>query len=228
MHKNFFVGLDLGQSQDYTAIVILEKVGMVDEGGIPDYSRSATLYYHLRHIQRFQLGTPYPVVVEQVKDMMAHDALKGQAYLVVDATGVGAPVVDLLRQAGLFPVAIAITGGDSSRYEEGMWRVPKRDLVSTLQVLLQSERLKVAKFLPEAVTLVNELLAFRVKITNLAHDVYGVWREGVHDDLVLATAIACWYGERISGSTMAPVSIPKKSLWRDETSGPSWAHWRGL
>ena len=76
----------------------------------------------------------------------------------------------------------------------------KRYLVSTMQVLLQAERLKVAEGLPDAAVLVQELLNFRVKIDPLtAHDSYGVWREGQHDDLVLATAVACWYGERQPG-----------------------------
>ncbi len=46
-------------------------------------------------------------------------------------------------------------------------------------------------------TLKRELLTFRVKI-NIAtsHDSYDAWREGDHDDLVLAVAMACWCGER--------------------------------
>lgn len=43
--------------------------------------------------------------------------------------------------------------------------------------------------------LINELLSFKVKITPNAHDTYGTWREGVHDDLVLAVALAYWIGE---------------------------------
>lgn len=50
---------------------------------------------------------------------------------------------------------------------------------------------------PEARLLVEELLNFKVKINvKTAHDSYEAWREGIHDDLVLATALACWYGER--------------------------------
>jgi hypothetical protein len=63
-------------------------------------------------------------------------------------------------------------------------------------VLLQTGRLKIASALPEAEVLVKELLAFQVKITSTAHDAYGAWREGVHDDLVLALALATWYGEQ--------------------------------
>ena len=44
--------------------------------------------------------------------------------------------------------------------------------------------------IPAIPTLVQELLAFRVKIDPLtAHDSYGAWREGAHDDLVLAVAL---------------------------------------
>jgi hypothetical protein len=77
--------------------------------------------------------------------------------------------------------------------------VPKRDLVSVVQVLLQAERLKIASSLKEASTLTAELLAFKVSINLRGHDSYGndagPWRENPHDDLVLAVALAAWYGE---------------------------------
>ena len=66
-----------------------------------------------------------------------------------------------------------------------------------MQVLLQSNRLKVAEGLPDASVLVQELLNFQVKITTSANDIYGTWREGQHDDLVLSTSLACWFGEQI-------------------------------
>ena len=116
--------------------------------------------------------------------------------LVVDATGVGRPVVDMLSAAGLSPVPITIHGGDVVSRDGTYWRVPKRDLVGALQVLLQTTRLKIAGQLRYADTLVQELLRFRVKISDQGHDSYGAWRDGEHDDLVLALAVACWYGQR--------------------------------
>ena len=72
--------------------------------------------------------------------------------------------------------------------------MPKRDLVGAVQVLLQNERLKIARQLPEAETLRRELQNFRVKIDpKTAHDSYSHWREKEHDDLVLATALAAWF-----------------------------------
>jgi hypothetical protein len=97
----------------------------------------------------------------------------------------------------LVPGAITITGGETvSRETRNRFRVAKRELVGCLQVLLQTGRLKIASALPEAELLVKELLAFQVKITSNAHDTYGAWREGAHDDLVLALALATWYGEK--------------------------------
>jgi hypothetical protein len=89
-----------------------------------------------------------------------------------------------------------ITGGDAVTSEGGITRVPKRELVSIVQVCLQTARLKIAPDLKEAATLTSELQNFQVKITDNAHDTYGAWREGTHDDLVLAVALALWEGVR--------------------------------
>jgi hypothetical protein len=178
--NSFIVGLDLGQASDFTALAVAERHG--------DPSR-----YDFRHLQRFKLGTAYPEIVRTLLGIFTTPALRG-ATLIADATGVGAPVVDMLRAAGLSPWAATITGGDAATWEGSHVRVPKRDLVSEVQVLLQSGRLKIAKELPDAEVLVAELLNFQVRITSSANDVYGAWREGTHDDLVLAVALACWWG----------------------------------
>jgi hypothetical protein len=47
--------------------------------------------------------------------------------------------------------------------DSGIWQVPKKDLVGTLQVLLQDQRLKVAARLPDVPTLVDELMNFQMK-----------------------------------------------------------------
>ena len=195
--SRFFVGLDLGQSKDYTALAVVELVEIPTGEYLQYLGKEKTIAHHyLRHLERFKLGTPYPAVVERLHELLASQPLKGKNRLVVDATGVGAPVVDLLRQGGLSPIAITITGGDAATNEGANWRVPKRDLVSAVQVLLQTGRLKVAEGLQLAPLLVQELLNFQVKITANAHDTYRAWREGVRDDLVLAVSLACWYGER--------------------------------
>jgi hypothetical protein len=200
---DYFLGLDLGQSKDYTALAITER-----HGAHPAYN------FQVRHLQRWQLGTSYPAIVADVAETARRtDALLGdrqprynpligevrQPEVVVDATGVGAPVTDLFQRERL-PAKlrrVVITGGDTVSVDSGSWRIPKRELVSIVQVLLQGGRLKVAPELPEATTLVRELENFQVKISiDTAHDSYGAWREGTHDDLVLAVALSLWFGMR--------------------------------
>ena len=57
--------------------------------------------------------------------------------------------------------------------------------------------LKVAGDLELWPTLRQELLTFRRKVSlATGHDSYEHWRESDHDDLVLATALACWQATR--------------------------------
>jgi hypothetical protein len=183
--RRFVVGLDLGQVQDYTAVAVVQRLAGED-GSI-----------HVPHLERFPLGPPSPTIVGRMVQLLETPPLREQASLVVDATGVGTAVIDLLSQAHLSPIAITITGGDKvHRESKTRYSIPKRELVGCLQVLLQTGRMKIASALPEAEVLVKELLTFQVKITSNAHDSYGAWREGAHDDLVLALALATWYGEQ--------------------------------
>jgi hypothetical protein len=202
-----FVGLDLGQIQDYTALAVLERRG-VDP---TDWAALRQPMIALRHLRRFPLGTPYPEVVNEVVKVLRSAALAGSA-LVVDQTGVGRPVVELLGDAlrnhvicSLWP--ITITGGHSvTTSDPSGVRVPKKVLISTLQVLLQTHRLQIAPGLREAPILVRELENYRVKITPARNEIFEPWREGQHDDLVLAVALAAWVAEKcLSSLNESPV-----------------------
>ena len=69
------------------------------------------------------------------------------------------------------------------------------ELVGLVQALLQTGRLKIVPSLKFASLLKTELLNFQVKVTPAANETFGAWREGAHDDLVLAVAMAAWLGE---------------------------------
>jgi hypothetical protein len=178
------VGVDIGQSHDYTAVCVLKKAA------------SDPLIMHVVHLARYPLGTLYPAVVSNVTELMHTPQLRG-AQLVVDATGVGRAVFDMFGAASLKPVGVLVTGGDVVNHEGGYWRVPKRDLVAAVQVPLQDGRLKFAAGMPLVSTLVQEMLNFKIKITAAAHDTYGAWREGENDDLIFATMLACWWARRV-------------------------------
>lgn len=201
-----FCGLDLGQTNDRTAFSAVEMTG-----------QPGAEQFDLRHLERFPIGTRYPDQVRRVVELMAAPVFR-DATLVVDQTGVGRPVVDMFREAGLDLIAVTIHGGDVVTHEGLDYRVPKRDLVMAAVTIMQSRRFKVVRSLAEAQTFVKELLAFRIKVNiRTGHDSYEAWRDGDHDDLVLSVALACWYAQHGG-------ALPFSWLDDQEAQTPQQAH----
>ena len=195
------IGVDLGQSSDYTTVAVLEESYWLTEEqawqlhvqgqegagwvfahrmvpAMTEQARSLNYYHYgtrppnpplaLRHLERFELGTSYPAIVETVGRMRGTPPLSvDRSYLVVDETGVGRPVVDMFKQAGQAPIPVTITAGFAPKYDpaDGSYTVPKRDLVTTVAVLLEQRRLLIPPSLPLADLLTRELQEFKRKIT---------------------------------------------------------------
>lgn len=176
--------------------------------------------YRLRRLERFVLGTAYTTIVDRVTGLFERPPLYGST-LVIDKTGVGAAVYDMFARptqtkheeyegftqttrikAAVRPVTI--TGGSGATPDGAGFRVSKKELVSILQVLLQSEdplnpekrRLQLARSIPLVKVLVQELEVFKVKITEAGNETFEAWRTRDHDDCVLALAVALWVAER--------------------------------
>jgi len=145
--------------------------------------------FQVGHLERLPLGTTYPAIVQHVGRLLAR--LPEGTELCIDYTGVGRPVFDLFRYSCTSPIGVLITSGVSEAIVDGIAHVPKLVLISRLQVLLHEGRLKIQRDLPEAKNLVSELMDFRVQYTAAGHLTFNA-REGRHDDLVLALAIACY------------------------------------
>lgn len=203
--ERFLVGVDFGQAQDYTAIAVIKQLRHKEKG---------TLHYEVVALERPPLGTQYNKIVDYTIEMLKNPMLSGKINgiklsdappheneLVVDATGCGRPVVDMLKERGAKEyahlVACNITGGQGlTSNDDGFYGVPKRDLATTLQILFQEGRLKIAEVLTLGPILTKELLNFRVKINpKTGNDSYEAWREKDHDDMVLAVALAVWWAD---------------------------------
>jgi hypothetical protein len=192
---DYIAGLDLGQARDFTALSILKRT----ECPHPEKPERMVRHYAVVHLQRWKLNTEYTDIVADLAQLCARPELPG-GTLVVDATGCGRPVVDMIAKAGLrLRIArVTIHGGHAANYKRGEgWFVPKKDLVATMQALVQANRFQVLQTLPEAPAFGRELQNFRVKVnlTN-GNETYEAWRDRDHDDLVLSVALACWFGER--------------------------------
>jgi hypothetical protein len=198
----------MGQIKDPSAMAVVEREDPVlfrfDYVSYLRRQEKLETKFLLRYLERVPLGTSYPAIVSRVRDMVRTPELRGRCTLVVDGTGVGRPVVDLLRESDIDCeiVPVTITGGNAARRDGSGWTVPKRDLVASVQVLLDQGRLTMAAGMPRLKTLMNELMSMRVRLTREGNEQFGAWREGEHDDLALALAMACWRAkgdERVVG-----------------------------
>jgi hypothetical protein len=184
MQPYHLIGLDPGQATDPTALVLLAWDS-------PDQP-----IYRLRGAHRFPLGTPYTELATALKPRLGKAPLAGRVALAIDATGVGAPVVDHFRHeiTNVAIYAITITAGTSVTGTGTQPHVPKRDLVSTASVVLEQRRLRVAANMRQTDTLIEELLAYRRTTSEGGNDSYAA-ASGSHDDLVMALALALWTAE---------------------------------
>jgi phage FluMu gp28-like protein len=179
----FFVGLDLGQKRDFSAVAVVER---------PEFR-----HLQVRYLERMPLGTAYVQVVSRVREIMLHPVLAG-GRLVVDATGVGAPVVEMLRavRPACRVTAVTITSGEQAHGRGEEWHVPKKDLMAGLQILLEDGQLKIHRKLREASALVRELTDIRLSPKSGGRVGMGAEGYGEHDDLAVAVALACWRGRQ--------------------------------
>jgi hypothetical protein len=189
----YFSGLDLGQAGTFTALAVLQR----SLGQHPQNEQRLAWQYAVRHLGRYPLGTAYHAILTDVVEKFGAPPL-WQTRLVLVQTGVGQPVVEAFQRAALPAIVqpVILTAGHTRGFQDGHERIPKRELASVLQLVLQERRLKIAEQLHHAGTLREELVAFRPTIRLGADDAPEHWREREHDDLVLAVALAVWMAER--------------------------------
>lgn len=208
IERSWTVGVDLGQSHDPTAIAVVERFAGFRY--VTPFPSSPVVHFRpllrVRHLERLPLGTPYPAQVAYVASLLRREPLaSADADIFIDYTGVGRPVFDLFRDAGVPGVkAVSITSGLQAERTPIGWSVPKTVLVSTVQAKLHCGDLEIAPDLPEAQVLRRELQDFRVRFTYVGNPTFNA-REGAHDDLVLALAMAVFGAENRQRITVRPL-----------------------
>jgi hypothetical protein len=192
---HLFLGLDLGQRHDPAAIAILQRTeeptGAFNH---VSWEIERALHFRLCHTERLTLGTPYIEIVSRVRRLIEKlsaplpgiHSYAGTAplrTLIVDASGVGRPVVELFRKAGIgcSLAPVTITGSGAARMEaSGEEFVSRRDLITNLRILLEKRLLKISARIHDRQALLKEFVQLQDRSGSK------------HDDLVMAAALACW------------------------------------
>lgn len=195
-----FIGVDIGQAQDHSSITVLARRIEAVEPLAPEPNTTMAMYYAVV-MNQFPLQTPYFELEQEIARLWhLPEMLTNEKYLVVDATGVGSPVVENLQYLHHLPAeSIIITSGDSARVvEDGVYHVSKSNLVTALIDIVQRKRLKIIEGVKDADSFFNQLDVFGYKVNpNSGTLSYEAMQSKIHDDLVISTALAVWYAERV-------------------------------
>lgn len=183
--REFYFGVDLGKLADYSAIAVVERIGVEDGFDGVRMERTWRWRNVVRHLEKVRLGTSYPRVVERVRELVEKASEAGEVRVAVDATGLGEPVVDLLRAPGLRGelAAVTITGGGTTVKAGRGWHVPKKELLVGLQGMVARRGIEIAGDLRLREELVEELAGMGRSLRAAGRG---------HDDLVMAVALAAW------------------------------------
>ena len=152
--------MDLGQRRNPSALAIVERYRVALGRDAVTFEPRFAQQYEIRRLERAALGTPYPDVVDRIRVLTRSATLAGRCTLAMDATGLGAPVLDMMKRAGLGCSidAVILTPVDPGTTHE--WHVPKTDLVAGLRVMLEKKELRMENRPAGADALVKELASF--------------------------------------------------------------------
>ena len=182
-----FVGTRLGQRCEPGAICVVE--GRLRT---PDGHRCRFTHFTTRLIERLPPGTTFPEGAARVGEIVRNlsQKMRLRADVIVDATGLGSPIVSLLESENLRVIAVYFNHGDR-RIEEKNYeiRLGKAWLVARLQMLLQTQRLHLPES-PEARSLAKDLLDYQIDIDPAANEKYGAFKVGAQDEMVTALGLA--------------------------------------
>ncbi len=205
-----YVGVDLGQRQDYTAITVIDAYPVrrvLRRGG--GKRIQTTLLYQVRRIDRYR-EVPFPDIVERIVDitMSRGEATGKDVNLCVDVVGMGMPVRDYILKSfkdrndaadgkgvGLIPGWIYTTSGGNVTEANGQVNTPRKLLVSSTDLAMQDGRVEVAR-MRQRDDLYSEMRTLTLKQNaQTGHETYEHYRESDKDDIITSVMLCVFAAE---------------------------------
>ncbi len=188
------ISLSLGTVAEPSGLVVVTPWssmyppdGLAPEAGVGNR-------FNVIEIKRFPAGHPLPAIINRVSEIASLKQVSRESIIVLDISSVGTAALRAFQARGMYPAAIDLTNAGAEGFSNDAQQVPLRDVIGAAQVVLETARLKVASALELATTLVSDLQAFDPKPIARNPDLRG----GRNTDLVLALAVALWWGDRLT------------------------------
>jgi len=214
--NEYIAAIDCARKRDRFVITISKNDQLIVEGNEaaeqPDrlIARLAIMY-----LDQWS-GLPYREMVDKCVRILGHRTLSNNCDLLVDATGVGDPIVEMFHEAGISVMPIIVTGGKGVRevYEgfgsiiapasdrlRGLRvmkeiHVPKADMVAAGQIMLENRRVSIAKNIKWADELKRQLMHLSPKNTPAGNVRYESDDNSVNDDIAFCYILTAWWALR--------------------------------
>ncbi len=202
------VSLSLGNAANPGAVVVVdprtEFERLQDEDG--EWSWDSENFFDVTHIERFPAGHPVSAVATRVSEIMSDKRLAKNCHLLLDISLTGAVAVRGFERQGLHPKVFELTTSGTEDRLGG--QVPLRDMIAAAKDVQELDRLKVAKELEHAETLVTDLLGYVPPPPNRGIDL----RSGRNSDLVHALAVALWWADDLTWGDWPRRAEPVRNL----------------
>lgn len=153
----YVMGVDLARKRDFTVLTVVD----VETMQVVAWERFNVIAWAVQIPRIVSLAQRYG------------------ASVLLDTTGIGDPIVEQIRAAGV-------------NVDEYMFNNrSKQQLIENLAVAIEHERIH----FPKIDVLINELDSFRYEMTKTRQIRYSA-PEGFHDDAVISLALAVWQAQR--------------------------------
>jgi hypothetical protein len=228
--REYTVGVDIGQVQDYTAMVVLKKTiappdtalfAPVGEGPSNRLVKGQVVFdvVYAKRVKDRRLTETAREVFDRVVKLAPQGGFgeRGRISLAVDGTGMGRTVIDVFKdeidgRRGQYLPDLDFRPVNWRSSEESMkppdrtdgyWSVPWAQAVWPTVVAFQEGQIRIGG-VDDKEQLLHELTHFRLKKTKTGTDKYESWRQKDHDDLLSALTLAhwCWWYKRKGSSKL--------------------------
>lgn len=206
------LGFDPAQLFDFAALSALEV----------NYEPGQDATYRVVNLERRQ-RVSYPDLVAWAADApntpIFREGTTDAPKLVVDSTGVGIAVRDMLRQKNVPLVAIMTTAGNALSKDLDGYHVGKARIYGKFFTVFDDGRIHINKEHPYFAQLYNELKAFKSKLSAAGNALFEA-ELGEHDDMITALALPVWYFEEFKPETTPKLSFTGAT--KNGIGGSSW------
>lgn len=212
--NEFIAFLDVARRSDCFVLMVSRNRQELVEGQ-PDQMTRLVAKLSILYIDRW-FALPYRAMVEKAARMLNHAELANNTDLLIDATGVGDPVVEMFHELGISALPIIVTGGKDVRevYNgfgsiiapagdrlRGLraireFHVPKADLAAAGEIMLQNRRVSIAKGLKYVEEFQKQLIHMNPRATPAGNVKYESDDNKVKDDMAFCFIGTCWWALR--------------------------------